>query len=197
MIATKLKMQKENKTKLGKIAHFSTLPYVTCAFDCEYCYAVKSVRMYPSVKANYTRNTQALYNGGLLPDVPKKRDVVRFYVAGDFQNIHAVKEWTRLARENKSVMFYGYTKAWTKPELLPYLNIFKNEGNVVIRASVDEKTGYDIPENWTKAGILEDNEKKGKFFTCKSNKKTGLKCDKCKVCFSVKFKDIPVYFPAH
>ncbi len=192
-----LKMQKQNKSKLGKIAHFSTLPYVTCAQNCKYCYALKSVRMYPSVKANYTKNTEALNNGGLLPDVPKNRNVVRMYVSGDFQNTHTIKQWKRLAKENKSVMFYGYTKQWKNGELLAELDSLKLENNVVLRASVDSETGYDVPNGWTKAGVLENNEKQGKFFTCKSNSKTNLKCDKCKVCFSVKHKNTPVYFPLH
>ncbi len=198
-MSTVLKMQPSNRTKLGKIAHFSTLPFKTCYQSCDYCYALKSVRMYPSVKANYTKNTEALYNGALLPDVPKNRRVVRMYVSGDFQNIHTVKQWIELANkpQNKEVMFYGYTKQWKDNEMLPFLTILKNLPNVVLRASVDSLTGYDIPATWTQAGILEDTEKDYKYFVCKSNKKTGLKCDKCKVCFSVKHKNIPIYFPKH
>jgi hypothetical protein len=153
--------------------------------------------MYPSVKENYTKNTKALDNGALLPEVPKNRKVVRMYVSGDFQNIHTIREWWRLAKENKNVMFYGYTKQWKNPELAKYLPVLRDLPNVVLRASVDMETGYNTPNGWTKAGILEDNNKTGKYFTCKSNKQTGLKCDKCKVCFSVKHKNIPIYFPKH
>ncbi len=196
---TTLKMQSKNLTKLGLIAHFSTLPFKTCYQNCTYCYAVKSVKMYPSVKANYSKNTHVLNNGGFLPNVPKNRNVVRMYVSGDFQNIHTIKQWISLATkpENKNVMFYGYTKQWKNPELLPFLKTLNNLDNVIIRASVDNETGYNIPEGFVKAGILEDNIKDGKFFVCKSTKKNGLKCDKCKVCFSVKHKNVPVYFPKH
>lgn len=194
----KLKFQMQNKTKLGKIAHFSTMPYDTCAQKCTYCYALKSVRMYPSVKANYTLNTEALNNGARLPDVPKNRSVIRMYVSGDFQNKHTVLEWFRLAKENKDKIFYGYTKQWTNSYLLPYLTLLKNLDNIVLRASVDSQTGYDVPIGWTQAGILEHSRKKqGKYFVCKSNKKTGLKCEACEICFLPKFQNVPVYFPAH
>lgn len=194
-----LKMQKQNITKLGKIAHFSTLPFKTCYQSCKYCYAVKSVQMYPTVKSNYTKNTDALNNGALLPDVPKNRSVVRMYVSGDFQNIHTIKQWIFLANkpENKNVMFYGYTKQWKDNTMLPFLRTLNNLDNVILRASVDDEIGYDIPKDFIQAGILEDNTKDFKYFVCKSTKKNGLKCDKCKVCFTVKHKNVPVYFPKH
>lgn len=192
-----MKFQTENKTKLGKIAHFSTLPYKTCFQNCSYCYAVKSVKMYPSVKKCYTDNTNALNNGALLPEIPKNRNVVRMYVSGDFQNVHTIKEWIRLAQQNKQVTFYGYTKQWKNKELLPYFNSLSVQSNVVLRASVDNEIGYDIPKGWTQAGVKEDKQYNGKFFTCKSNSKNGLKCDKCKICFLPRYKNVPVYFPKH
>ena len=192
-----LKFQTENKHKLGKIAHFSTLPHKTCYQACSYCYAIKSVRQYPNVKKCYTGNTKALNNGALLPDVPKNRNVVRMYVSGDFQNQHTIKEWWRLAKENKTVTFYGYTKQWKNPELAPFLPALRDLPNVVLRASVDSQIGYDVPKGWTKAGIDDTALKAKKHFICKSTSKNGLKCEKCKVCFLPKFRNVPVYFPQH
>ncbi len=192
-----MKFQLENRTKLGKIAHFSTLPYKTCYQKCTYCYAIKSVRMYPSVKKCYTDNTKALNNGVSLPDVPANRSVVRMYVSGDFQNTWTIYEWCRLAYDNPNVTFYGYTKQWLNSELLPHLEELKAMPNVVLRASVDLQTGYNTPIGWTKAGINDAAIKATKHFICKSTSKNGLKCDKCKVCFLPKFKAVPVYFPQH
>jgi hypothetical protein len=195
----KLKFQPRNKTKLGNIAHFSTMPYDTCFVNCKYCYALKSTKRYPTVKACYVNNQERLDKGEKLPSVPKNRSIVRMYVSGDFQSIYVISEWIRLARENKTVTFYGYTKQFKnkKDGFLPMLNILRMMPNVVLRASVDATIGYNVPSGWVKAGILEDNKKDGRFFVCKSNNSTGLKCEKCKVCFLPKFQHIPVYFPAH
>lgn len=195
----KMKFQKENRAKLGKIAHFSTLPYITCFKDCSYCYSVKSVRMYPSVKECYINNTNRLNNGERLPEIPKNRSIVRMYVSGDFQSVWVVSEWIRLARENKHVIFYGYTKQYKSKidGMLPMLNILKSLKNVVLRASVDSEMGYNVPVGWVKAGILENNKKEERYFICKSNKSNGLKCSACKVCFLPKYQNTPVYFPPH
>jgi hypothetical protein len=193
-----LKMQDKNLSKLGKIAHFSTLPYETCAQNCKYCYAIKSIKMYTSVRDCYTYQTNSLDYGARLPEVPKKRQTVRMYVSGDYQSVYVISEWIRLARENKNVMFYGYTKQWINKDFLPMLNILRLMPNVILRGSVDKDTGYNLPSGWVEAGILEnDKPKQGKYFVCKSTSKNGLKCDKCKVCFSVKHKNVPIYFPAH
>lgn len=194
-----LVFQKENRHKLGKIAHFSTMPYDTCIQKCEYCYSVKSVNQYPNVKTNYTHNQTQLDRGVKLPDVPKGRDIVRMYLSGDFQSIYVISEWIRLARENKNVIFYGYTKQWKSKEegFLPMLNILKSMTNVVLRASVDNQIGHNIPNGWVRAGILEQGKPKGEHFICKSNKSNGLKCDTCKICFMPKHKDKEIYFPAH
>lgn len=195
-----LAFQKENRTKLGKIAHFSTMPYDTCAQKCKYCYAMKSVNQYPATKANYTKNTDALNNGESLPDIPN-RDVVRMYVAGDFQNLHAVNEWIRLSMSNPQVKFFGYTKQWLNPTLLPALEKLKNRPNVVLRASVDKETGYAVPKTWTKAGIYENNASlshvKAKDYYICNFKESKNKCDVCRVCFSSKQQHKAVFFPRH
>ncbi len=198
----KLKFQLENKTKLGKIAHFSTLPVKTCYQDCGYCYAKKSVRMYPTVKENYTRNTNALNNFENLPDTPKNRKVVRMYVSGDFQNKHAINEWRRLALYTPDTIFYGYTKQWKNKKLLKELEKLKSYNNVVLRASVDDKTGYNVPKGWIKAGIT-DSKSRGlqlengvKSYVCKFQDDK-IKCDTCRICFSKKLENIEIYFPKH
>ncbi len=198
----KLKFQLGNKTKLGKIAHFSTLPVKTCYQDCGYCYAKKSVRMYPTVKKNYIMNTNALNNGKSLPDIPQSRNVVRMYVSGDFQNKHAINEWVRVALKHPKVIFYGYTKQWKNKKLLKELEKLKGYDNVVLRASVDDKTGYNVPKGWIKAGITGSKSrglqlKNGiNSYVCKFQDDK-VKCDTCRICFNKNFKDIEIYFPKH
>ncbi len=191
-----------NGSKLGKIAHFSTLPHKTCYQNCSYCYALKSVKMYPATKENYTNNTEALNNNAKLPVIPKSRKVVRMYVSGDFQSLHTIKEWIRLALQNKDIKFFGYTKQWKNESFIHYLNILRDLPNVVLRASVDNETGYNVPQGWSIAGIYRHGDdtlphvKGNRYYLCKFSKNK-IKCDKCKICFSTKLEKINVFFPSH
>ncbi len=90
-------------------------------------------------------------------------------------------------------MFFGYTKQWKNKKFIKALTMLKGLKNVVIRASVDDQIGYDIPETWSKCGVLEDTPKDKKHFICKCN----VKCDECGFCFDKTKEDIEVYFPKH
>ncbi len=199
-----LKFQSQNKSKLGKIAHFST-DHSTCFKVCKYCYNHKSIRMYKATKANYESNTRALNNGESLPNVPKNRDVVRMYMNGDFDSIETINEWKRLATENPETKFFGYTKQWQNSHLILALLELSKMDNVVLRASVDsetDKTIFDVQKaGFSIAGIFEGNKSLSRvnaknYYVCKfaENKRT---CDKCKICFSKKLSHYAIFFPAH
>ncbi len=190
--------KKEQKSKMGKIAHFST-DHTTCFRKCSYCYGLKIVNMYKASKANYENNTRVLNRGSSLPALPKGSKVVRMYVNGDFHSKHAIREWIALAYVNKDVKFFGYSKQWQNKELLPLLEKLKSLDNVVLRASVDKDTGYKIPSGWSRAGIFEGNGihlDNKHYYICKF-KDNGIKCDKCKICFSSKLSHYAIYFPKH
>jgi hypothetical protein len=197
--------KKNQKSKMGKIAHFST-NQKTCYKVCKYCYGVKIANMYKASKRNYDNNTQQIINRQGLPPLPKKADIVRISVNGDFSfnkledSFYYIQEWINLARKNPQVKFFGYTKSWQDSRLLPLLNKLRNLANVVLRASVDDKTGYNVPAGWVIAGILQDDtikSLKGKrHYVCKFEKNK-IQCSACKICFKSKLSQIAILFPSH
>ena len=135
-----------------------------------------------------------------LPDIPKSRDVVRMYsTSGDFESIEIVDKWYRLAKRSPNKIIYGYTKRWQEKSFLPSLNKLRKLPNVILRASIDSSTG-NAPNNWTIAGILEEDSIKNlngkRAYICKFGKNK-IKCDKCRICFRKNLENIAVFFPAH
>lgn len=198
---THYKFMKKQTSKMGKIAHFST-DHTTCFRVCSYCYGKKAVNMYKATKRNYENNTKVLNGGGSLPDIPKNADIVRMYVNGDFHTLHVINQWYMLARKNPQVKFFGYTKQWQNRKLLSGLEKLKQLPNVVLRASVDCETGYNIPKGWSIAGIYTEEVKeiarhyKLKHYVCKFSKNK-IKCDSCKICFKSKLSHYAIFFPYH
>jgi hypothetical protein len=169
--------------------------------------------MYKQTGINYDNNTKAIINRESLPAIPKNKIAGRISLNGDFSfksvadSLYYISEWKRIAILNPEVMFFGYTKSWQDSILISALNDFKSLPNVVLRASVDDKTGYKIPKGWTYAGIETKNldkmlTKKGiKSFSCKFNNKGHklhkVTCDKCKICFNKGTQNVVVTFPMH
>jgi hypothetical protein len=205
-----LKFQLKGSKVGNKIFHFST-NHDTCLKKCSYCYNHASIRRYKNTGINYDNNTQGIIDRLRLPAIPKNKIAGRMSLNGDFSfknlkdSVFYINEWHRLAIANRNVMFFGYTKSWQDKRLLNCLNAFKAEKNVVLRASVDDETGYNIPPTWTMAGIatievIEETSKKT-VFVCKFNQKGHklhkVTCDKCKVCFNKGSENIVVLFPKH
>jgi uncharacterized Fe-S cluster-containing radical SAM superfamily protein len=192
-----MKMQVKN-SKLGKMAHFSK----KCPFKCSYCYGIKAINRYPETKKNIEFNTEMILTNE-FPEIPKNRNVFRlFSVYGDFESIEEIKKVIRLAQRQPDKMIYGYTKTWTIDSYIPYLRYLKNMKNVVLRFSVDDSIGSNLPVDFTKAGIVDNGtDTSQKHFICqfgnKESKMYKLTCDKCKICFKKSLQNMPVYFPKH
>jgi hypothetical protein len=205
-----LKFQLKGSKVGDLIFHFST-NHDTCFQKCDYCYNHSSIRRYKNTGINYDNNTRGIINRLRLPAIPKNKIAGRISLNGDFSfknlkdSIYYIKEWHRLAIANHNVMFFGYTKSWQDKRLLPYLNAFKAEKNVVLRASVDDDTGYKIPATWSMAGIESETvikkASKKTVFVCKFNQKDHklykVTCDKCKICFNKGSENVVVLFPKH
>lgn len=66
--------------------------------------------VYPLASAD-SEDALTLY---LSSSIPKKAEIVRVHVAGDFFNTHYFRAWMRVAAEHSDKLFYAYTKS------LPY-----------------------------------------------------------------------------
>jgi hypothetical protein len=65
---------------------------------------------------------------------------VRIHPAGDFYSVHYIKKWIRIARRCSSTVFYAYTRAWRRPELLAALLELNKLKNVMLWWSTDRDT---------------------------------------------------------
>lgn len=184
----------------------------TCGKYCQgcesLCYVGKSYR-YPSVIKGHARNTLALLNDiratekALTEQIKRARvkpSVIRIHQSEEMLNRYEVAVWLNIAKEFPQITFYTYTKAFDLVK--PFIDVLPQ--NFYINVSV-----------WHDYGIKEFNEMKAhpniKAFaymdgfdyeskglnietTCKAydggKLNHNITCDKCKKCFSKRFKII-------
>lgn len=130
----------EGNMKLGKIPSVSLPPVKTCRKDVgchKVCYAMKSFRLYPSVRDAYEKNLNTATNNPekyfeLIQsyiDI-KKPSYFRFHVAGDIPNAEYFEHMVALAKRNPNVKFLCYTKKYDIP-LGKHLNFFAKIKNMI------------------------------------------------------------------
>ena len=115
----KLSISKGN-SKLGNIPSLSKTPVATCpkGVPCSSkCYAMKSYRMYPSVRTAWDKNTRLIKEDILeaqrqLKDFlsKKKPSYFRVNVAGDIESLMELAIWMELAISYPDTTFLIYTK---------------------------------------------------------------------------------------
>ena len=137
----------KGNSKLGpNVYTYSKLPLDTCpgsSFKCrEVCYARKIEQGSPTVWDLWKKNT----NNRLPMSLPESAEVVRIHVSGDFNTIPYIIQWWDLVNENPDVLFFGYTRSWIIPDLLPHLQRLNQLPNVTIFASMDESMP-DLPSD--------------------------------------------------
>lgn len=121
--------------------------------ECELiCYAKRIVFNKP-VWDLWTRNT---IRGDELPPLPPDAKIVRFHVSGDFDSIRYIIEWCKLVNRNLQVRFFGYTRSWRVPELVPWLLRLRDYPNVQLFASVDQSMRELPPKGWRRAWLEND-----------------------------------------
>jgi len=92
---------------------------VVCPFakDCvKYCYAQKGNYRFPSVKKGLNKRYElskkeefvTIMNANILLERPTH---VRIHDSGDFYSIAYLNKWIEIAKANKDVIFYAYTKS--------------------------------------------------------------------------------------
>ena len=90
-----------------------TVDRVTGKFDVKKgqyrCYAASPER-FPAVREHRWRNFEYTINGG-IPIIPSDCKDIRIHSAGDFYNQKYFDMWVQLAKDNKDINFWAYTKS--------------------------------------------------------------------------------------
>jgi hypothetical protein len=127
----KAKISEEN-SKLGKLPNISLTPIKSCT-NCSYCktdcYAMKSYRMYPSVKNAWDHNfnlykeNPAVYFQSINIYLTKKRPrFFRWHVAGDIPDQRYLTGMINISKKHSRTTFLAFTKNFK----LNYSNVPKN-----------------------------------------------------------------------
>tara|TARA_R100001463_G_scaffold133130_1_gene194252 strand:+ start:136 stop:753 length:618 start_codon:yes stop_codon:yes gene_type:complete len=119
------KLKNTSLINKARILNFSLPAYKTknnkmvCPFakDCiKYCYAQKGNYRFPSVKKGLNNRYElskkdefvTIMNANILLERPTH---VRIHDSGDFYSIAYLNKWVEIAKANKEVIFYAYTKS--------------------------------------------------------------------------------------
>jgi len=120
------KMKKTSKENKSKILNFSIPAFktkagkTTCPFagGCQkYCYAQKgNYTRFPIVQElmeqKYLLSKQENFNTLMNEEIKKKKPThVRIHDSGDFYSPEYLNKWVTIAKQNKDVIFYAYTKS--------------------------------------------------------------------------------------
>ncbi len=173
----------KKNAKLGKIATFSLPAGYSCPFsdrclskanketgkikdgkNTEFrCFSASAEALYPNVRKSRWNNYDSLKGKSIAQMVsliqealPKKKNVVRIHVSGDFFSYDYFLSWIEVAKLNPDKLFYAYTKSisyWLTfgPENLP--------SNLVLTASYGGKEDKLIAENNLRSATVVYSEK--------------------------------------
>lgn len=197
-------------TKLGKIPSFSLPSITTCpgatSWCVKACYAQRLERQYKNVNKSYEMNLDTalnnkdfvlIMNTEISKLVNKGITTFRWHVSGDWVSCKYIYDWVNIVKSNPTMTFYGYTRSWCVPNLLPHLENLKKLSNVVLFASTDVTTTETVPLGWREAfagDVMPNN--KPKMITCLEQAGKLDSCDKCKLCFNNK-STVNIYFKTH
>ena len=125
LLTQNTKLKKTSLENYARVLNFSIPAYksldgkVTCPFakDCvKYCYAQRGNYRFSNVKKGQqkryeltkTDNFVPIMNANIMLERPTH---VRIHDSGDFYSIKYLNKWIQIARDNKDVIFYAYTKS--------------------------------------------------------------------------------------
>ena len=117
------------------------------------CFAASAEAVYPNVRIARWHNFDLLkkLNSNeskdlILASLPKKANIVRIHVSGDFFNESYFLAWLQVAKARPQVLFYAYTKS-----LIYWVNYIKDiPTNLVLNASEGGKLDAQILEHGLK-----------------------------------------------
>lgn len=117
------------------------------------CFAASAEAVYPNVRIARWHNFDLLKKLNsikaadlILASLPKKANIIRIHVSGDFFNESYFLAWLQVAKLRPNVLFYAYTKS-----LIYWVNYIKEiPGNLVLNASEGGKLDAQILEHGLK-----------------------------------------------
>lgn len=187
------KLKKTSKENNKRVFNFGISAYKTstgklvCPFadSCiKFCYAQKGAYNWGNVKPIFERRYNLTKSDIFIQAIneslkAKKVDVLRIHDSGDFYSREYINKWLTIAKENKDVIFYAYTKS------IPLFKGLNLPNNFIIIYSEGSKVDNLIDINndrharifknesdLIKAGYI--NASKNDLNAIKSNKKVGL-----------------------
>ena len=119
------KLKKTSIENNARVLNFSLPAYKTitgktvCPFakDCiKYCYAQKGNYRYPAVVKGLNNRYNLSQTDEFIPQmnatiILERPTHVRIHDSGDFYSIAYLNKWVTIAKQNKEVIFYAYTKS--------------------------------------------------------------------------------------
>ena len=119
------KLKKTSIENNARVLNFSLPAYKTmtgktvCPFakDCvKYCYAQKGNYRYPSVVKGLNNRYNLSKTAEFIPQmnatiILERPTHVRIHDSGDFYSVKYLDKWVQIAKQNKDVIFYAYTKS--------------------------------------------------------------------------------------
>ena len=161
------KLKKTSKLNNAKIWGFDLPAYKTqsgkmvCPFakECvKFCFAKKGTFLYPVVKNKYESNYKLSKQDNFIDIIQneincKKITHIRIHNSGDFYSPKYLNKWVKIARNNPTIIFYGYTKS------IPLFKKLKNKpSNFKFVYSMGSKVDFLINENEDRHAKIFNNE---------------------------------------
>mgnify|MGYP003631877306 CR=1 FL=1 len=195
------KLKKTSIENNARVLNFSLPAYKTitgktvCPFakDCiKYCYAQKGNYRYPSVIKGLNNRYNLSQTDEFIPQmnatiILERPTHVRIHDSGDFYSPEYLNKWVTIAKQNKDVIFYAYTKSikFFVNDLFPDTDTLLLPKNMKIIFSEGSKTDelinarehrhariFKTSEELNAAGYIDASENDLKAIT--DNKKVGL-----------------------
>lgn len=194
-------ISKGNK-KMGKIPNISLTPIVSCK-DCvdicgKYCYAMKSYRMYPSVRkawdANYRLATSDLaefFNQVEKQIQQTSKNFFRWHVGGDIISVQYLTGMMMLAQVFPATKFLCFTKQYGIVNAVRSVTTIEPNLQLVFSAwpGVQLVNPHNFPVAWMQDGT--EDRVPATAIEC-----PGL-CEDCGMCFELSTIGRDVVFHKH
>lgn len=188
MTAIPISLSKANR-KVGRVMSFSLPALVTCpgaSLWCrKHCYALRMGAYRPNCRGAYDRNFSLTrdperFVRTMLECLPADLAGMRIHVSGDFHSQAYLEAWWSVCAARAETLFWGYSRSWTVPHLLPALDRLRSLPNVQIFASLDA-TMPSPPEGWRVAFVESDVRAYG--LPCRQQHGQEASCLACGHCF--------------